>query len=446
MKRIRFAPHALLAIVPEAFGVDFDVTDPTARDFETVDGAAVVTIEGPLVQKGGYWWDDYESIRRRVEAACASSLPAVILKIDSPGGEVDGLFECVAAIRSAAAANGKRLIAYADGLAASAAYGLACACDEIYLPSTARVGSIGVLWPLVDVTEMDRQYGVRYAFVTSGARKVDGNPHVALTKEAIAAFQTQANELAAIFFDVVSKARGLSVEDVAGLEAGMFVGAAAVAAKLADEVATFDEVLDMVSGAAAGSKETTTMKVTLATLLAVLGIASDVSDAEAASAVRDMKAAGEGGRNMLEALGATSVNDAMGIIGGLKQKAASYDAAQAKLAELERDRERSEFMAEFDRAVAEGKINDGNRATCLEICQAAANGEGGNIVTLRALVKTLPAVQRTVSRAEAPRTEAGSSSPASVSDEALRVMGITRDEHESHLKRRAELRAVQGGK
>ena len=49
---------------------------------------------GPLDQRGGFWWDGYDSVSERVSAALADrDVQAVVLAIDSPGGVVAGCFD-----------------------------------------------------------------------------------------------------------------------------------------------------------------------------------------------------------------------------------------------------------------------------------------------------------------------------------------------------------------
>ena len=72
----------------------------------------------------------------------------VILDVDSPGGEVGGLFDLVARIAALKASFGKPLWAVANEDALSAAYAIASAADRIYVTQTGEVGSVGVPYPL----------------------------------------------------------------------------------------------------------------------------------------------------------------------------------------------------------------------------------------------------------------------------------------------------------
>jgi ClpP class serine protease len=250
-KRAKFLPRhgAVYAVASWAWGMEFDAVDAT-RGFETCGTTAVVTITGPIAHtvSDDCDWDTYEAIKGRVGAALKSSATSVVLRINSPGGDALGCFEAAREIRAMASAARKPLYAYADGSIASAAYALASAATKIYAPPAGFVGSIGVMRALVDTTALDRAMGLNFVLVASGARKLDGNPHIAVSDSAIADTQSQVDSLAELFFALVSEMRGVPADHIRDLQAAMFHGEKAVSAKLADGVTTFNELLAMVAG------------------------------------------------------------------------------------------------------------------------------------------------------------------------------------------------------
>lgn len=249
MKRKRFDRPGPLAIAAAYWGREYELVTPSAP--MQAGGVAVVMVVGPLTHRDSmFGFDTYDGIEQRVAAALATSADTVVLKIDSPGGEVGGAFECARTLRRMAAAAGKRLIAYVDELAGSAAYAIACACSAIYMPASGQVGAIGVIEMVADATAMDASQGVRYAVITSGAHKADGNPHVPLTDETRARFQGQVDELAQMFFALVAESRPLDVVAIQSLEASLFRGESAVRVKLADGIMNWDELLAMVASGA----------------------------------------------------------------------------------------------------------------------------------------------------------------------------------------------------
>jgi ClpP class serine protease len=285
--RHRYDRQGLLALEPRAF---FDLFfEPTSRDNEAAGDVAVVAIRGPLENHRGWWCDSYEEILERVDAACAGTAKAIVLRVDSPGGECAGMLDCARAIRARTAAAGKRLLAYVDGKACSAAYALACTAERIVVDDAALVGSIGVISARLDVTSQAAAMGVKVALVTSGARKADGHPHAPISEAELVETQTIVDTLAGAFFDHVSAMRGIDAATIAALEARTYAGADAVSVGLADAVGTFESVLALAStepSAAIAAERSSTMDEARKALQAIL----DDENADEASKARAAKA------------------------------------------------------------------------------------------------------------------------------------------------------------
>lgn len=247
MKRHAYTAHAgtVHAMQPEAFGWLFD--EPDELTVERRGPVAIVAIRGALQQRSSWCGVGYDAIAATFAAACASDATTIVLDIDSCGGVVAGCFAAAREMRAAADASGKRVIAYARENACSAAYALATVADSIALPDTGTVGSVGVIGCVDDYTEAMAKEGVRVTVLTSGARKADGNPMVETTPEAIATLQATVDTLASAFFALVAERRPLSADAVRGLEAGVFLGQAAVDAGLADEVVAYTDLLARLS-------------------------------------------------------------------------------------------------------------------------------------------------------------------------------------------------------
>ena len=246
MKRGKVTPQSykrsgILAVHPQAFFELFML--PETRENEERDGVTIVDICGPLTQHAEGWFDSFEAIRQRVQSACESAATAIVLRIDSPGGDAAGCFDTARAIRAMCDAAGKPLWAHVDGKACSAGYALAAAAGRICLGDTGIVGSIGVVSAREDVSAMNAARGIRVALIASGVRKADGNPDVPLTEAEFTATQELVDSMAGVFFELVADMRGISVAAVEALQAGVFHGVAAIKARLADEVQSFDEML-----------------------------------------------------------------------------------------------------------------------------------------------------------------------------------------------------------
>lgn len=208
---------------------------------------AVIPIHGTLVRRtSGLEAESglasYTGIAAQLDAALASpEVAAILLDVDSPGGESGGVFDLADRIRAAAQA--KPVWAVANDMAFSAAYALASAATRVFVARTGGVGSIGVIAMHVDQSAKDAKDGVRYTAVFAGERKNDLNPHEPISDAAHAVLQAEVDRVYELFVETVARHRGLDAEVVRATEAGLFFGPNAVAAGLADAVGGFDDAL-----------------------------------------------------------------------------------------------------------------------------------------------------------------------------------------------------------
>lgn len=190
----------------------------------------------------------YEAIARAFdEAIDDDGVKAVVLRIASPGGMAAGCFDL--ADRIFAARGKKPIYAMVDDYAYSAAYGIACAADEIWLTRTGGVGSVGVICWHYEQSEYNKKIGLKVTPIYSGARKVDYSPHMPLSKEAFEAEQAEVDRLRDLFVESVAKYRGMDADAVRATEAGTFNGPVAVAAGMADNIGTFRDLLAHIDAA-----------------------------------------------------------------------------------------------------------------------------------------------------------------------------------------------------
>ena len=219
---------------------------PTRRGAGSV---AVIPVRGFLTQRptlfsmifGG---TSFEGVADEVAAGMRdSSVSAVVLTVDSPGGSVHGAAEAAAKIR--AARGPKPLFAVADSLAASAAYWLTAQADEVIGTPSSIVGSIGVILPHQDVSGALEQAGIKVSLIRSGPNKDRSHPAEPLDEEARAELQGKVDHFARMFEADVAKGRRVSVEKVRSEfgEGLTFTADAAQKAGLVDRVATLEEVV-----------------------------------------------------------------------------------------------------------------------------------------------------------------------------------------------------------
>jgi len=242
------------ALGPRLAGHDLASKDiammPSRETIITPDGIAIVTVTGTLVSRSGYLaaasgMMSYGDIGDAIEAAALDPLVrGIVLDVDSPGGEVGGLFDLSDRIAALRQEHGKPIQAVANETALSAAYAIACAADGITVTQTGEVGSIGVVAVHVDESAADRQAGLAWTFVHAGERKVDGNPHEPLSPRARADIQVDVDALYERFVTLVARRRNLSPESVRATEAGVFRGVQSVRAGLTDRVGTLRQAVE----------------------------------------------------------------------------------------------------------------------------------------------------------------------------------------------------------
>lgn len=247
---------------PQAFGFYYDVPGPLAFDPEAIEeGVAVLCVQGPLEHhdSGGGWGPhNYEALTCQIECALEhAEVRALVLKIDSPGGVAAGMGAAHRRIRDLMKAYSKPVYAFADEMACSAAYHLASACREVWGDEASHLGSVGVILCTVDETAALDKAGVKIRYLVTGARKADLHPGQPVTDEALSVAQAKVDKLGRQFFRAVAHARGKAPGGkrlagpaaVRALQAGVFVGNDAVAAGLADGIASWPKFLGYVKAA-----------------------------------------------------------------------------------------------------------------------------------------------------------------------------------------------------
>jgi ClpP class serine protease len=221
--------------------------DGMAEFFLTAEGVAIMSVAGVLSRRYDWLaamcgWTTYDALSASLDAAMADSrVKAILLDVESPGGEASGMLDI--ADKFLAARDVKPIWAVANSYAASAAYGIAGSASKLFLPRMAAVGSIGAVIVHVDQSAADQVDGLKYTAVFSGARKIDGWEHAQLSAQARDGYQARADHCRQSFADLIGRQGRMTSKQAMETEAGLYVDADAVTNGLADGVATFDEAL-----------------------------------------------------------------------------------------------------------------------------------------------------------------------------------------------------------
>lgn len=259
------APQALEALQASArAAASAHPTIPATvnQPVEMVDGVAVLTLSGVLFRDPSilamlFGSSTVEFAGQITSAAEDSDVRAILVEIDSPGGEVRGV---QAAARAVAMANqAKPVGVLASGTMASAAVWIGIQAGTVALADqTTTAGSIGVVATHVDVSGAQERFGVKTTEVVAGSYKRIASSYAPLTSAGRAELQRQVDLLYGVFLDEVGAARGVTA-DQAHKQFGdgrTFFGQEAVAVGLVDRIATRQEMFSDLERLAAlpGSK------------------------------------------------------------------------------------------------------------------------------------------------------------------------------------------------
>ncbi|HAU28993.1 MAG TPA: Clp protease ClpP [Rhodospirillaceae bacterium] len=218
---------------------------------QNIGGIAVIPVVGTLIKRGGWMEAEsglttYDGVSAAINAALADPLvSAILLDIDSCGGEASGAFDLADEVYTARGI--KPIWAVANDSAFSAAYALASSAERVFVTRTGGAGSIGVIAWHVDHSGANAKAGIAVTPIFSGAHKADAAPDFPLSDVAASAISDEVARIYGMFVETVARNRGLSPEAVRATEAACFYGENAVAAGLADEVGTLDDAIAALS-------------------------------------------------------------------------------------------------------------------------------------------------------------------------------------------------------
>ena len=176
------------------------------------DGVAIIPVTGPLFRYANLFTmisgaSSYELIARDFTTALENSqIKGIILDIDSPGGEVNGVSELSNMVF---AARGKKpVVAYASGDAASGAYWIASAADEIVVSETSALGSIGVVGMYQGKSGKSAE-AVEIVSSQSPHKRLDPT-----TDDGRNRLQIRIDSMADVFIETIARNRNVTADDV----------------------------------------------------------------------------------------------------------------------------------------------------------------------------------------------------------------------------------------
>jgi signal peptide peptidase SppA len=245
-------PFAIIGMGDASAG---SISRPSKWDgwaFAQPDSIGVIPISGPILKNdvacGPVGSSTIASWIKQADNA--ANIKAIILKIDSPGGMVDGTQTLADAIRS----SNKKVVSFIDdGMAASAAYWFASECDEIIAShATDSIGSIGVFVQIADILKFyEERMGLKiHTIYASQSSEKNGEVRALLEKGDEKPIRMELlDPLAATFIKSVKQARAGKLNLSAGdpFKGKLYMAEEALSIGLIDRIATFEEVVENIS-------------------------------------------------------------------------------------------------------------------------------------------------------------------------------------------------------
>ena len=174
-----------------------------------------------------------------------SSIKAIILHVNSPGGGVAASEEIYREVKRIRDEKKKRVVVSIETVGASGAYYIAAASNKIYADKGSIVGSIGVIAQWVNYGDLLKWAKLKDIVIKTGEFKDTGNPTRDLTPAEQAYMQSLIDNMFGQFIQAVADGRGLKFGDVKTIANGkVWTGEQALSMKLIDQVGDFESAVD----------------------------------------------------------------------------------------------------------------------------------------------------------------------------------------------------------
>ena len=143
-----------------------------------------------------------------------SSVKAIILHINSPGGGAAASQEIYHEVLRIRKEKHKKIVASVESVGASGAYYIASACDRIYANEASVVGSIGVIMEWMNYGDLLKWARLKNITITAGELKDAGDPSRDLTPKEQAYFQSLVDNMYSQFVHDVALGRSTTDEKI----------------------------------------------------------------------------------------------------------------------------------------------------------------------------------------------------------------------------------------
>src|SRR5271156_3248667 len=190
-----------------------------------------------------------------------SSIKAIILHVNSPGGGVAASEEIYREVKRIHDEKKKRIVVSIETVGASGAYYVSSASNKIYDDSGSVVGSIGVIAEWVNYGDLLKWAKLKSVVLKTGEFKDTGNPTRDLTPAEQAYMQSLIDNMFGQFVQAVADGRGMKFDDVKAIANGkVWTGAQALDMTLIDNVGDFQTAVKDTAKAVGISGEPTLVR------------------------------------------------------------------------------------------------------------------------------------------------------------------------------------------
>jgi ClpP class serine protease len=237
----KLSPEALAAVA----GRDPNATDANEPVMQIHGDTAIIPIRGVLARYSDSVnkicaprGRSAESIQSDLYAAADAGVNRIIMRFDTPGGEVAGIAATAELVRTLSA-RGITMVGFVDGKAASGGLWILSQCDEVIASAqTDIIGSCGVAWPMVEKVEDNKKEKI--TIIKSADAKGMGPINQAMTDN----IKSVVMDMAQAFITAVAAGRGLTqAQSDRVATAEIFTATQAKELGLIDRIASFESVL-----------------------------------------------------------------------------------------------------------------------------------------------------------------------------------------------------------
>lgn len=208
---------------------------------------ALVRIEGAIM-------DSANAVDEIKGYAKDTSIKAILLRIDSPGGAVAPSQEIYSEVKKAVAK--KTVVVSMGSVAASGGYYIACPATRIVANPGTLTGSIGVIMEIPNIEGLMNKIGVKTEVIKSGRNKDIGSMFRTMLPEERDLLQGVMDNVHEQFIKAVAEGRKMNVDDVRKIADGrIFTGEQAKTGGLVNELGTLEDATKIAAGLAGISGE-----------------------------------------------------------------------------------------------------------------------------------------------------------------------------------------------